>query len=127
MHLNQNTNNINLIEFVNILFSKPPTKPCSYVINSKIIPTCLNTDTRQIMLPILMNILIIGARKLFGNQITPNDISESQFHTLQKYFQSFGFTIKYNYTISPDNIPIKVNIWFDTLNPKVTCNGILLY
>lgn len=123
-----NASNINLIEFINILFSKPPSKPCSYVINSKIISSDVNqTYNRQIMLPILMNILIIGARKLFGNKITPNDISESQFHTLQKYFQSFGFIIKYNYTLSSDNIPEKVNIWFDIIKPTVTCNGIVLY
>lgn len=78
------------------------------------------------MLPILMNILILGAKKKFGNDITPKNMTPSQFEILQNYFKSFGFIVKYDF-IMENNVPIKVNIWFDKYNPIKTCNGLTIY
>lgn len=117
--------NINLIEFINTIFSKPASKPCSFIINSRL---TLNEyeKNRHIMLPILMNILILGAKKLFGENITPKNMTPSQFEILQNYFKSFGFIIKYDFIIEND-IPAKVDIWFEKYKPIQTCNGLIIY
>jgi hypothetical protein len=105
-------------DFVEMIFSNPPKEPCSFILIAS-----------QNSLPTLMNILIAGAHKLFGESIKPTDVSESQFALLQKYFKSFGYIIKYNYTYKNALCSeiAKINIWFQNYKPLKTCQGITLY
>lgn len=120
-----NSNNITILEFIDTLFSKPAANPCSFAINSHLTNIDYETN-RHKMLPILMNILILGAKKLFGNAITANNITPEEFAILQNYFKSFGFIIKYE-IITNENIPHKINIWFEKYKAIRTCNGIVIY
>lgn len=116
---------MNTPEFVLNLFSKPPAPPCTLLLATNISEN--DEYYRQKMLPLLMDILVKGAKILFGEHIAPKDISAAQFETLQKYFRSFGFVIKYNYTMSTSDTPQRINIWFDKLKPKQLCSGIIIY
>lgn len=106
-------NSINVASLVELLFNKPPLEPSTYRIVS-------NTN----LFHPLMEILIKGAKKLYGNDISPQQISDDQFHTLKKYMLSIGFEIKHNYTYQEDNsIPKVINIWFEPYLHKRNCHG----
>jgi len=107
---------IGLSVFVDKVFSCPPKDPCTYLIGT------LHTANK---LQMLMNILILGARKIYGNDIEPSKITLKQLDNLQSYFKSFGYKIKYVY--DDPHRPKKVNIWFEDYKPIETCSGIKLY
>lgn len=96
--------NFNIQQLVDFIFSNYPKPPCSYN---------LNIDTPS-KLPILLEILLNGARKLYGQHIIPKEITEKQYDTLNDYMQSLGYTIKYNYTYDPpdSNNISHINVWF---------------
>lgn len=96
--------NFDIQQLVDFIFSSYPKPPCSYN---------LNIDAPS-KLPILLEILLAGARKLYGQHITPKQITEQQFDTLNDYMQSIGYTIKYNYTYAEDdeNMITHINVWF---------------
>lgn len=104
------------------IFSKPPKKPCTY--NISISPNIT-------LFQLLMSILISGARHLYGESISPNDITSDQFDELKCYMESVGYKIKYNYKLLNDdpNIldehkPRIINIWFEQFIPSINCHGI---
>ena len=68
-----------------------------------------------------MLILIEGSKILFGEDIQPINISKEKFALLQKYFNSFGYVINYNYD-NINGIPCKVNIWFTLFVPEHNCH-----
>lgn len=107
---------INLL--VEMIFKNPPQRPSSIKIS--------NGDDKN-MLPVLMNILILGSKKLFGDSIQPAHITNAQLNILQEYFNSMGYIIKYNYTFSPEGIPIRINIWFEHFNSITKCNGTTVF
>jgi hypothetical protein len=114
---NNNKNNLgtinNLIENV---FTKSPLPPCTYSLVFEQNASAFQT---------LMYILVNGAKKLYGEDITPNDISEKQFDELKMYMESLGYQIKYNYTY-PDsnNLEISIiNIWFEPYIKQMDCSG----
>jgi len=72
-----------------------------------------------------MNILICGAKKIYGDCITVDTITKDKLETLQRYMMSIGYIIKYNYTYDEENNPIKVNIWFEPYMFESKCNGII--
>jgi hypothetical protein len=74
-----------------------------------------------------MNILMCGAKKVYGEFITADNLTKDQFNELQKYMMSIGYIIKYNYTYNKENIPIKVNIWFEPYMFNSKCNGIITF
>jgi hypothetical protein len=113
---------LDLTRVINTVFSQSPQPPCTYNLS-------LEKDTPINMFPILMNILVIGAKKLFGSDITPNKITEQQFDRLKKYIESIGYIVKYkfNYKIDNENVkPDTVNIWFEPYIFNINCKGILL-
>ena len=73
-----------------------------------------------------MNILILGARKIFGENINPAFISEKDFNLLKEYILSIGYILKSN-QVSDENGIKKINIWFEQFNPTVTCHGLVIY
>lgn len=111
---------------VETIFSEPPKPPCTFNL-------ALSDDSTQstTMFQLLMGLLICGAKRLYGESVTPNDISEEQFDELKRYMESVGYKIKHNYkTIGEDdpNIPDEVkprmiNIWFEQFMPYTNCQG----
>lgn len=109
------------ISIVNIIFAKEPLPPYSYNI-------ALTEDTYNVTLfQLLMNILLCGAKKIYGENITADNITKDRFNELQRYMMSIGYIIKYNYTYNEENIPIRVNIWFEPYMFNSKCNGIITF
>lgn len=101
------------------IFSEPPKPPCTYNVS------ILNSPNITLF-QLLMSILVSGARHLYGESITPNDITSDQFDELKCYMESVGYKIKYNYTLlnqNQDN-PKIINIWFEQFIPTINCHGI---
>lgn len=112
---------VTVSQIVEFIFTKPPAGPCTYnVIFADNSPTMKSTTFN-----LLMDILITGAKKLYGENIIPAHISEEQFDTLKKYISSIGYHLKYNYTYAEDNKTILlINIWFEPYTCRVDCHGI---
>jgi hypothetical protein len=107
-----------LQQLIDIIFSNYPKPPCTYM---------LTQDSPNFTLfQLLMTLLISGAKKLYGEHITPSDITDEQFKELQSYIESVGYKIKYNFTdIELDIGKQKViNIWFEPFLDYVNCHGI---
>ena len=116
-----NPNRMDTMSIVNIVFAKDPMPPYSFDI-------ALAQDSYNVTLfQMLMNILICGAKKLYGDSITVEQITKRELDELQKYMMSIGYIIKYNYTYNEQNIPIKVNIWFEPYLYESKCNGIIKF
>jgi len=112
---------LDTLSIVNIVFVKEPLPPYTYSV-------LLSEHTYNVTLfQLLMNILICGARKIYGDCITVDTITKDQLETLQRYMMSIGYIIKYNYTYDEHNIPIKVNIWFEPYMFESKCNGMIRY
>ena len=109
-------------KLVDIIFVDYPKPPCTYNL-------ALPNDNYPTMFQLLMTLLIPGARKLYGENITPSDISEYQFEELKRYIESVGYVIKYNYKNNQNEqtsnqIEQKViNIWFEQYIPLFDCHG----
>jgi len=101
-------NDINLYQLINVLFSNSIKPPNSIIVDIEKIGKELNITTFQT----LMTILINGAKILFGENITPDNISETQYDTLKQYIQSIGFELHHEYKYDENGIPIMVNVYF---------------
>jgi hypothetical protein len=110
---------------INIIFVDSPKPPCTYNLS-------LPRDNSSTMFQLLMTLLISGAKKLYGENITPSDISEDQFEELKRYIESVGYVIKYNYKNNNKNnnqieqtdiAPKIINIWFEQYIPLTDCHG----
>lgn len=113
--------NMDTLSIVNVVFAKEPLPPYTYNI-------ALAEDAYNVTLfQLLMNILMCGAKKVYGEFITADNLTKDQFEELQKYMMSIGYIIKYNYTYNKENIPIKVNIWFEPYMYNSKCNGIITF
>lgn len=107
-------NMIAFSQMINTIFENSPKDISTYSIKS---------TTR--MFPILMEILITGAKKLYGEDITPSQLTYEQFNILQKYIMSIGYKVMYNYT---ENINGKIiNVWFEEIKKVVDCKGNTFY
>jgi hypothetical protein len=101
---------------IRTIFSFPPRPPCTYEIGLK--------DNENISLfQLLMGILVSGAKKLYGDDITAEKITKEQFSTLEKYFASIGYVIKYKYTYKDDNTVVAINLWFEPYIKPISCRG----
>ena len=113
--------NMDTLSIVNVVFAKEPLPPYTYNIG-------LAEDAYNVTLfQLLMNILICGARKIYGDYITAENLTKRQFEELQRYMMSIGYIIKYNYTYNKEGIAIKVNIWFEPYMFNSKCNGIITF
>lgn len=124
---------ITIENLISIVFTPPPKPPCTYHIN-------LLDEDDVIVFSVMMHMLICGAQKLFGSDITPQQITPEQFLQLQQYILSVGYKLKHNYSYySPstsqitfekndeDSVPVVVNIWFEKLNRTIDCKGNVHY
>lgn len=112
---------ITISELVDWLFSQPPFEPCTYNIfwgNTHLV-------SPEIMFPTLMSIFINGAKKLYGDDITPSKISDKQFNNIKSYILSIGFQVKHSFTYIYDKTLI--NIWFEPFTLIKNCKGYLRY
>ena len=113
--------NMDTLSIVNVVFAKEPLPPYTYNIG-------LAEDAYNVTLfQLLMNILMCGARKIYGDYITAENLTKRQFEELQRYMMSIGYIIKYNYTYNKEGIAIKVNIWFEPYMYNSKCNGIITF
>jgi hypothetical protein len=110
-----------MYELIETIFSKYPKPPCTYRL----------THSPDVSLfQLLMSLLINGAKRLYGENITPNDITEEQFKELQSYIESVGYKIKYNFSNipNPNNTNGEqariINIWFEEIIDYMNCHGI---
>lgn len=120
MHERYVFNDINLYQLINLIFTNPPKASNSIIIDINKIASEQNLTTFQS----LMTILINGAQILFGNNITADSITESQYDILQQYIKSIGFELHHEYKYNDDGIPIMVNIYFLPYIGNDNCNGI---
>lgn len=112
--------NVNLYQLINLVFTNSPKPPNSIVIDIKRIATEQNLTVFQSLMTILLN----GARILFGENISAENITKNQYNTLQKYIQSIGYDLHHEYKYDEDGIPIMVNIYFLPHIGTYNCNGI---
>lgn len=105
-------------DIVNTVFVQPPREPCTYRLTLTDSPF---NDARVAMFPFLMEILTSGAKKLFGDDITPQTISNQQFDKLKLYILSLGYQVKHNFTNRND--ATLVNIWFEPYVCSRNCHG----
>ena len=112
----------NVNDLVDIVFSNPARDPCSY----QIFPANQNTnaDKAVTMFPVLMDILVKGAKRLYGEDITPQTLSSTQFKILHKYIASLGYNVKHSFTAF-DGQHSLVNVWFEPIqdNRLTDCHG----
>jgi hypothetical protein len=109
---------------IDIIFVDSPKPPCTYNLS-------LPDDNSSTMFQLLMTLLICGAKKLYGENITPSDINEDQFEELKRYIESVGYVIKYNYNNNNNNNnnieqtikPKIINIWFEQYISLTDCHG----
>lgn len=112
-----NPEKMDTMSIVNLVFSRSPSPPCTYEI-------ALSQEVYNVTLfQLLMNILIFGAKKLYGEFITADQITKQQLDELKEYMTSMGYIIKYNYTYDEGGTPLRVNIWFEPYIHKSICNG----
>jgi hypothetical protein len=115
--MNQYTTISDVVEF---LFSRPPMEPCTFQVFSN--------GSKGNMFPVLMDVLINGAKKLYGPDITPPQITDAQFEVLKKYMLSLGYQVKHNYTYNEDNSKaLLINIWFEPYKYHTNCKGRLIF
>lgn len=107
-------NTVAFSEMINAIFENSPKDISTYSIKST-----------SRMFPILMEILITGTKKLYGNDITPSQVTHDQFRTLQKYIMSIGYKVMYNYT--ENNMGKIINIWFEEIKKTIDCKGNIFY
>jgi hypothetical protein len=111
---------VTVSEVVEFIFSHSPKETCCY----KLYFWGETVFNHVKMFPILMQILICGAKMLYGNDILPQNMTMEQFDTLKKYMSSIGFVVKHNYTYAEDtDTPLFVNIWFEPLVQLTDCHG----
>lgn len=111
-------------EIVEKVFTYPPRKACSYKV---FLAHPHHKDIRVSMFPYLISILINGAKKLFGNDIKAENITEQQFDVLKMYMLSLGYQVKHSYTNNDDTSEMLINIWFEPYSPTIKCNGHIVY
>jgi hypothetical protein len=119
---------VDLNKMITIVFSQPPAESGAYKLDLSV-DTSVEQDPEfanelaKTTANVLMNIFISGCQILFGNQVTPANITEDQFTIVNKYINSFGYQTHYEYTYT-DTIndngeiikkPNNLNVYFTVL------------
>lgn len=111
-------NTVELKEFIMGLFSNQPQPVNSFCLElePQILSATNEEDKNKIIAyknNLLMSIFINGARILFGNEVTPTNISDRQFTLLNTYMQSIGYNCKYEYVKNKQGVNTNIDIWFE--------------
>lgn len=99
-----------ILKLINYIFSETPKPPCTF----KFPLQNLNHTEKN---KLLWNILVVGAKKIYGDSISVNTIEPHQFFKLDQYIQSIGYKLRYQ------SCPDGTLIWFDKLTVLNLCNG----
>lgn len=100
------------LKMIDAIFSGPPKPPYTYNLP-------FPSDTPLFF--ILKAILVEGAKKLYGDEIEPSDITPQKLSTLKEYMASIGYELKHEYSQDNSNI---VHIWFEPFMKQTNCHGI---
>lgn len=113
--------NVSINNFIDIVFESTPKPICTY----NLIIRSHDSNGKNNPFGILMSIFIRGAKKIFGESITPQEMNSDQFELMIKYMLSMGYRTKYNYTYLDDHqtIPYAINIWFEEVKQRTDCTG----
>jgi hypothetical protein len=105
-------------DIIQRVFCIPPKPPMSFNLE-------LDNSTSTLF-QILMSILVRGAKVLYGDSLTLDNITEQQFKTINECMQSLGYTVKYETLFDEqDKTKLKgVNIWFVHYIHNINCHGI---
>jgi hypothetical protein len=119
---------VDLNKMIDHIFSEPPQTAGYYYLDLELKDLEQNEETQKLqaanVAQVLMTIFSQGCNKLYGQGITPRNMTQDQFDNVNKYINSFGYEAKYEY-IYKDEIaengetiktPINLNLWFEALN-----------
>jgi hypothetical protein len=122
---------VNLSKMINIVFSTEPAQPKSYKLDLSVdTDDTVDIESEEFKKElakttsnVLMNILISGCQILFEEDISPQNISKSQFSLINKYINSFGYETHYEYEYKETHnhlgeivkIPCNLNVHFTEL------------
>ena len=109
---------IDIDDMINNIFTKEPQ-------DIKSIQLSFDVNDEYELFTILVDILTHGLKILFGDEndkVNINTITENDFKTIEKYFNSFGFDIKYKYDIPLDKLNIDENTELPSLDDSNTEN-----
>lgn len=110
---------VELSKMIQVVFSNPPENPNSYKLDLSVDDIEMTDEILDQLAKstsnILMNIFISGCKILFGEDITPSNITDDQFQLINKYIHSFGYNTHYEYTYSDNKIPTKLDVYFTAL------------
>lgn len=93
---------------IDLVFSHPPRPPCTFMIETG--------DSG--LFSVLMSILIEGAKRLYGDYVTPMGLGEHQVERIKAYMESLGYSLKYRVRDASN----AVDIWFEPYLPYYTCH-----
>lgn len=109
---------IDIDDMINNIFTNDPQ-------DIKSIQLSFDVNDEYELFTILVDILTHGLKILFGDEngkVNINTITENDFKTIEKYFNSFGFDIKYKYDIPLDKLNIDENTELPSLDDSITEN-----
>jgi hypothetical protein len=109
---------IDIDDMINNIFTNEPQ-------DIKSIQLSFDVTDEYELFKILVDILTHGLKILFGDEndkVDINTITETDFKTIEKYFNSFGFDIKYKYDIPLDKLNIDENTELPSLDDSNTEN-----
>lgn len=111
---------VDLKKMVTIVFSNPPSDPKTYKLDLSVDDSLEMNETVVSELAkttsnVLINIFISGCNILYGNEVTPANISQDQFQYINKYIKSFGYETHYEYTYNEEQKPTNLNVYFTAL------------
>ena len=112
---------VELSKMVNIVFANPPGNANSYKLDlsvgdgdvemtDEVLDQLSKTTSR-----VLMNIFITGCGILFGDSVSPGNMTEEQFQLINKYINSFGYNTHYEYTYNDNKVATKLEVYFNAL------------
>lgn len=103
-------------EIVNCVFGPNiPMRPGSINLRFSHDPALVNK--------ILSNIMILGAKKIFGDSVSPSNITQKQFLLLNDYFHSMNYNIKYTPNVNHNNEISGYHVTYEPYIHNVKCNG----
>ena len=103
---------IDIDDMINNIFNNPPK-------DNKSIHLSFDVNDEYELFKILVDILTSGLKILFGDangKVNINLITENDFKIIEKYFNSFGFDIKYKYDIPLYNLKVDENTELPSLD-----------
>jgi len=112
--------NANLYQLINLIFTIDPKPPNSIAVDIDKLANDQNLTVFQSLMTILMN----GARILFGQNVSAENITTEQHNLLKKYIQSIGYELCHEYKYDDNGIPLMVNVYFLPYIGNINCHGI---